>query len=164
MKLYEISEQFKKVEDLFDSGQIDETTFNDTMQSIDMEFNDKLRNCLMIKSGIESDIIAISCEIQRLKSLVEMKEKNAQGLEDYIKLNMEASSKDKIDLGIFKVTLRAPTKALKVHDETKIPEQYFRVIPEKREPDKSMITQALKNGVEIEGAELVDGKRGLIIK
>ena len=163
MKLYEISEQFKALRSMFDNGEIDADTLKDTLAGIDLEFEDKARNCLMMARELEATSEGIKKEIDRLKSLQKSVDSNAEWLLDYIKLNMEAAEKDKLDLGLFKVTLRAPSKAVNIIDESKIPSEYFRVVPESRQVDKSALSAALKLNP-IEGAELIYGKRSLLIK
>lgn len=163
MKLYEISEQFKQVQALFDNGDIDAQTLSDTVEGISLEFEDKARNCLMMARELEATSDGIKKEIDRLKALQKSIDSNADWLLDYIKTNMESTNQDKLDLGLFKVTLRAPTKAVNVLDESKLAAQFFRIIPESKAVDKVALAAALKLGA-IEGAELVDGKRSLLIK
>lgn len=163
MKLYEISDQFKALRLMFDNGEIDADTLKDTLAGIDLEFEDKARNCLMMARELEATSEGIKKEIDRLKSLQKSVDSNSEWLLDYIKLNMEATGKDKLDLGLFKVTLRAPAKAVNIIDDSKIPAEYFRVIPESRQVDKTALSAALKLN-KIEGAELIDGKRSLLIK
>lgn len=163
MKLYEISEQFKSIQAMFDNGDIDAETLKDTLEDIESEFEDKARNCLMMARDIESTSDGIKKEIDRLKSLQKQVDSNAEWLLDYIKFNMEVTKQDKLDLGLFKVTLRAPTKAVSVIDESKIPAEFFRVIPESKQVDKVALSAALKLHA-VEGAELIDGKRSLLIK
>ena len=47
------------------------------------------------------------------------------------------------------------TPSVVIEDETDLDDIYCRVIPEKREPDKRTILEALKGGVEIPGCRLV---------
>ena len=164
MKLYEIAEQFKQVLQLADAGELDAQTAKDTLESISGEFNEKAKNCMMIVRQLESNSAGIKAEIDRLKALQDQTDKSAESLKDYIKSGMEAVGSDKLDLGIFKLTLKAPTKAVDVIDATQIPDDYWRVVPETKAVDKSLIATMLKLGKEIPGAQLIDGKRALLIK
>lgn len=163
MKLYEITEQFAALRSMFDNGDIDEETLNDTLAGIELDFESKARNCLVLARELEATSEGIKKELDRLKALQKSIDANAEWLLDYIKINMESAHKDRLDLGLFKVTLRAPSKAVNIIDESKIPAEYFRVIPESRQVDKSALSAALKLNP-IEGAELIDGKRSLLIK
>lgn len=164
MKLYEIANNFAHVMDLAESGELDEQTAKDTLEAIGGEFEVKARNCMMIVRQLESDGAGIKAEIDRLKVLQDQNAKSVESLKEYIKSGMETIGSDKLDLGIFKLTLKAPTKAVEVTDATQIPSDYWRVVPETKAVDKSLIATMLKTGKEIPGAKLVDGKRALLIK
>lgn len=164
MKLYEMANNFQHVLQLAEAGGLDEKTVKDTLESISGEFSDKSRNCMMIVRQLESDGAGIKAEIDRLKSLQEQNSKAVESLKDYIKFGMESVGSDKLDLGIFKLTLKKPTKAVEITDESKIPDSFWRIIPETKSVDKSELSAALKSGEVIDGAKLVDGKRALLIK
>lgn len=76
---------------------------------------------------------------------------------------MQASNQEKIDLGLFKLTLKKPTKQLGEIDESKINDKYFIVVPEIKKLDKRLLLSEAKLE-EIDGVELVDSKRALLIK
>ena len=164
MKLYEIANNYQQVLQLAEAGDLDEQTVKDTLESISGEFADKARNCMMIVRQLESDSGGIKAEIDRLKSLQDQADKVVESLKNYIKFGMETVGSDKLDLGLFKLTLKAPSKAVEIADESVLPEDYFVIVPETKRPDKSLISKALKDGFDVPGAKLVDGKRALLIK
>ena len=71
--------------------------------------------------------------------------------------------KDKVDLGIFKLTLKKASLKLGSIDESKIPESCLIIVPESKKLDKRMLLSMVKNEA-IEGIELVETERALIIK
>lgn len=164
MKLYEIANNYNHVLQLAEDGGLDDQTAKDTMEAISGEFDVKAKNCMMIVKKLESDAAGIKAEIDRLKSLQEQANKSIDSLKDYIKSGMEAMGSDKLDLGIFKLTLKAPTKAVEITDTSLIPADYWRVVPETKAVDKALIATMIKTGKEVPGANLVDGKRALLIK
>ena len=164
MKLYEIANSYQQVLQLAESGELDEQTVKDTLESISGEFADKARNCMMIVRQLESDSAGIKAEIERLKSLQSQTDNAAESLKDYIKYGMETTGCEKLDLGIFKLTLKAATKAVEIFDESALPQDYFVVVPETKRPDKTLISKAIKDGTNVSGAKLIDGKRALLIK
>ena len=164
MKLYEIANNYQQVLQLAEAGELDEQTTKDTLESISGEFTDKARNCMMIVRQLESDSAGIKAEIDRLKLLQAQTDKAAESLKDYIKYGMESTGCDKVDLGIFKLTLKAASKAVEVFDESALPQDYFVVVPETKKPDKTLISKAIKDGFGVPGAKLIDGKRALLIK
>lgn len=164
MRLYDIANEFVEIRELLESGEIDADAAKDTLDAVSVSFEDKLRNCLMIMREFESTASALEVEIGRIKSLQQSAEKSAESLKQYVSSCMEMAGNDKADLGLFKVTLKAPSKAVEIADESALPEDYFVVVPETKRPDKSLISKALKDGFDVPGAKLVDGKRALLIK
>lgn len=164
MKLYEIANSYQQVLQMAETGELDEQTAKDTLESIGGEFSEKAKNCMMIVRQLESDSAGIKAEIDRLKALQNQSEKAAESLKNYIKFGMESVGADKLDLGIFKLTLKAPTKSVEIFDESVLPQDYFVVVPETKRPDKTLISKAIKDGFDVSGAKLVDGKRALLIK
>lgn len=75
---------------------------------------------------------------------------------------MIATGKEKIKTDLFNVTVVNNPVAVNVIDEKLIPEEYFKV-EIIRKLDKISLRDAIKNGEEIQGAKLMQGK-GLRIK
>ena len=163
MKLYEIANEYVQILQLVEAGELTQDQIADTLESIGAEFDDKVRTCMMVVRQLQSDSNGIGAEIDRLKSLQKSIDSSAEGLIEYIKSGMLATGKDRLDLGLFKLTLRTPTKAVNIIDESKLPAKFFRVIPESKVVDKVALAAELKIG-DIDGAELIDGKRSLLIK
>lgn len=163
MKLYELSEAFHNVSELFNDGMIDQQAFTDTIEQIEIDLEEKIKNCVMMYKQHQANIQMLNTEIERLGALATKEEHAAEWLENYIAQSMLKTNKDRFDLGLFKLTLKQPTKKTNIIDESKIPSDFWVTIPESKRVDKSALLAALKLG-EVEWAELVDGKRALIIK
>jgi ElaB/YqjD/DUF883 family membrane-anchored ribosome-binding protein len=163
MKLYEISEQYRALQELLDEGMIDAQTFADTLETIESSFADKARNCVMLQREFEARLSAIKAEKERLSKLEKAQQTAIDRIEEYLRANMLATNHDKLDLGIFGLTLKkASLKLPDGIDESDIPSEYFKVIPETKTLDKVALLSAAKLGkVNI---ELVEGKRALLIK
>ena len=69
---------------------------------------------------------------------------------------IENLGKDKLDLGIFKVSFRK-SKSLSVLFEDKIPEQ-FKELRQEIYIHKLELRKAIEEGLETEGAEIVENK------
>ncbi len=164
MRLYDIAQEYNQLLQMVDAGELTAEDIKDTLESIGAEFDVKARNCVMVVRQFESDSAGIDKEIERLKMLQKSVDNSSERLLDYIKSGMVSVGKDKLDLGLFKLTLKAAAKAVEVTDEKKIPALYFREVPATKAVDKALIKSALSDGFAIEGAKLVDGKRALIIK
>ena len=70
---------------------------------------------------------------------------------------------EKMEGNIHYLKFRKPSQIVEITDENKIPEQYVKVIVE-RKIDKMAIKEELKKGTLIDGACLWNGKESLLIK
>jgi len=162
-KLYEIANEFSEVMAMVESGDLSIDDVKDTIDAMSMEFKDKAKNCLMFLRIKESEVDAAKKEIDRINAIKNSAQASCDKMKQYVKQCMEQMELKSLDLQTFKVTLKAPTQKVEVLEESKIPSEYFRVIPETKAVDKVKLLAALKLG-EVEGAELVDGERALLIK
>lgn len=86
-------------------------------------------------------------------------EKKVKWLREYLKNNMEAVGKDKIETVAAKITLK-DTEAVEVTDEQLVPMEYKKI---KWEVSKTAIRDAINNGETVDGARMVT-HRSVIIK
>lgn len=163
MKLYELKDEYHNLLALVEDGQLTQEQIADTLDSVNHDFEEKVRNCLMMVKHLEGQQATAKAEFERLKALSDSYGNQAEKLKEYVRGNMESLDKDKLDLGIFKVTLKKPSQTLGLVDESKIPETYYKIIPETKQLDKRLLLADLKQSP-IEGVELRDGKRALLIK
>jgi hypothetical protein len=163
MKLYEISEEFKELEALIDSGELTKEQAADTLDAIEVEFEEKIKNCLFIRQQYLADAAAYSAEIDRLSALKSDAESKADNLLNYVKINMLKLGKDKMKAGVFWLTLRKPTKKLGGIDESIIPEKYFDEVPATKKLNKRLLLSDAKK-TDIEGVNLIDSERSLTVK
>jgi hypothetical protein len=78
----------------------------------------------------------------------------AARIEDAILTRMIAAGLEKVDGFHVSMSTRNAPAALAVDDETMIPAEYFRTIPEQRAVDKNAVKAALAKGAEIAGVRL----------
>lgn len=60
---------------------------------------------------------------------------------------------------IFGYRPNLPPPSVNIASDVMIPEKYLRIIPEKREPDKTLIKTALNNEEDVPGCSLVQQRR-----
>lgn len=87
-------------------------------------------------------------EYQRIKRIAENAEKR---LKERMQWAMETLGRDKVEVGLHKISLRSST-AVNITNEAHIPSYYIKV---ETKIDKDTIKRDLKNGIAVEGAELV---------
>ena len=150
MTLYEMSEGAKALYEMFYSGDIDEETLNDTIESFGVE--DKLEDYCKLIRQFTTDIEALKLEEARLSKKRERAEKTVERLKGNILFFFDSTGKEKENAGIFTVAVRK-SEQVKIIDSDKIPSEYKKIKME-ISPDKSGIKAAIKLGKHIDGAEI----------
>jgi len=161
-QLYKLSDEMLKVKDLLDEG-VPAEAIADTLEGIELEFNDKAEKMLALVNNLSSDVSQIDAEIDRLQENKRMITNKQNQLKEYLRSNMELSGIDKIECPLFKITLRKASQIVVVDDVDDLDDEFVKV-ETKVTADKNAIKAAIKDGREVIGAHIEDGKRGLMIK
>jgi len=107
---------------------------------------------------LEARASAIKGEEVRLATRRKAVENHVQRLKTYALLALEHMGKQKVEGTLFTLALAKNPPSVKVNvAASELGEEYVRVIPEQREPDKQKLLTALKAGHEVPGVELVQG-------
>lgn len=167
--LYSLAEQYKKfneyIEGALDSGEEltedDLQMYIDTLEAIEDNLEGKLENIGKFLKNIEGDIAAYKAEEQRLAKKRRYLEKKYDGLKEWSKFCLEQNRIDKMKAGSFQFSLRKSPASVNVIDATKIPMDYL--IPQDPKINTKGLAQALKDGLFIEGAELINDKKYIVV-
>jgi hypothetical protein len=159
MKLYEIASEMLELKDL----DLEPEQIADTMEGLQMSFNDKAGNIAALNESFSGNIAVIDQQINRLQAMKKTISNRQEQLKEYLRHNMVESGITKIDCPLFKISLRKAVKVVQVDDVNLLPDEYV-TVKTVISPDKLAIAKALKDGAEVSGASLVDGKQSLIIK
>ena len=163
MKLYEITGNMRELQAMVDSGEMTLEMINDTMSGLEISFDLKVEACLRVRQELMGDAVKAQAEIDRLTTLKGSAQKEAEKLTEYVKSNMQLLKLGKVNAGLFKASLRTPSKKIGDVDESKIPSKFFTIVPESRKLDKRALLSAAKNKP-IDGVQLIDGNVNLIVK
>lgn len=164
MKLYEIDARYLEALDVLGSqleaGEIDEQTYADTIESIAGEVEVKMLNVAKIIKTFEAEAGALkeveTSRAARRKSL----ENRIKSLKDYLAFEIQRTGIKPKDAEITIGTRKS--EAVEIEDESLIPADYMREIPAYREPDKTLIKTAIKDGYTVPGARLVERQNAAI--
>lgn len=149
MNLYELTQNAMNLQNMLESGEIDEEIFNDTLSSMGIE--EKAENvCKMIRN-LEARAAAFKEEKDRLAKRQSQCENGAKRLKESLLIHLTALDKTKMDAGLFSVTKCATTSA-NIVDENSIAPNYL--VPQPPTIDKRQILADLKAGMAVPGAEL----------
>ena len=154
--LYELTGQFLDIYNL----ELDDETKLDTFDSIDWQtdYENKVENYIKVIKNTEADVEARKNEIKRLTELNKADERKNERMKEVLKESMALIGHERVDTPLFKVSFRK-SEAVEV-DDLLLPEAY-KVATYK--PDKKLLKEDLKNGLDILGAKLVENQN-LIIK
>ncbi|KIO62097.1 hypothetical protein B4065_3317 [Caldibacillus thermoamylovorans] len=158
-KLYELTESYMKLIDL--SEQLDPETFKDTLDAIQDSLEDKVENTAKVVKSLESDVTAIKEEEKRLKERRRVLETKIDSIKNYLKEQLELAGIDKVKRPLITVSIQNNPPSVKVTDEKLIPSSFM--IAKAPELDKKAVLKKLKDGEEVPGVELFQG-RSLRIK
>lgn len=150
MKLYEITEAYNNLEE------IDEVEEREKyLNLIEDGFDEKAENIVKFIKNLEADAKALKDEEKRLAEKRKTKENSIKWLKFYLQNNMEMLDKKKIKAGLFSVNIQKNPPSVNVIDENLIDDKYFVI---ERKLNKQKLKSDLKDGKEIEGAELQQGE------
>lgn len=105
-RLYEIAEQYKALEVMLYDGEADEQLIFDTLEGIDMEFEEKADNYAKLIKNLNSDAEAIKKEEERLYSRRKALERKADWLKSQLEENMRFIGKTKFKTPLFSFNIQ----------------------------------------------------------
>lgn len=151
--LYELTQQALLVQEMLLSGDIDEDTFRDTVDSLDI--NTKVENICKVIRNLEADAKMFKEEKDRLAARQKAAENGAKRLKELLLYHLNSTNKTKVDAGVFKVSKRS-VQSVVITDTGSIPLDFL----EEQLPkiNKAEILKELKEGHRVEGAELSESE------
>ena len=150
MKLYELTEIYENIENLDDDINV-----ASALTIVEGELEDKLESIAKVIKNLDATVKDYGEEEKRLKARKIATKNRIEDIKRYVKENLEAIGKDKVEAGIFKWSLQFGPGRVEITDETKIPDEFF--VTEIK-PLKTEIKKAIESGVITEGAEIVREK------
>lgn len=125
MKLYEISKTAIEAKNMLLENEIDQETYEDTLEFIELELKNKSSNIIYIKTELNSKRDNIKNEIKRLQELEKIYSKAEEKLDKYVLQTMQKMDKTKIetDMGIFSISSSTRTE---IADN--LPEKFFDIV------------------------------------
>ena len=151
--LYEITQSVMYLQELLESGDIDEQVYKDSVEGLCAE--GKLEDICRVLKNLEYKAAAFKAEADRMTARRKTLENSIQRLKDSMMNYMTVANVTKVEAGLFTVGVRN-SKAVNVWDTTRLPEQYL--IPQEPKIDKTAISKALKEGEVVDGAEFIENR------
>lgn len=154
-KLYELSDKYEQVLDMVANGDLALEDVEDTLEALKDQFEIKAENIGKIIIMLNGYVDSIDNEIKRLKDRKDHMKNSVANMKDYLKYNFQRLGVKKVSGSILDLRLQKNPPSVNILDETKIPIDFMKIIPEERKPDKKAILDAYKNGQLIDGIEII---------
>jgi len=162
--LREMSQSMKELEDMLIEGTLPEEAYADTKEMILLDMQDKAVGYMKVDLNLDDYIEAANREIARVTAIKKKLQNAKQNLRNRIKEAMIHAGVDKIAKDDKSVTItlgKAPETCKIIDVEDLAPEWYD--VEVKKKPRTAEIKKALKEGIDVFGAELGEGSRSLRI-
>jgi hypothetical protein len=153
--LYELTENMLKLQQLFDDEEIDEQTFQNTMECLQMDIEEKADGYARVIRNMESVAAAIEAEQKRLRTRKEKIEKRIEAMKENLKYSLQILGIKKIQTDLFTVSIALNPPKVVIDDESKIPKDYIYMEPK---IDRTAIKTALQSGIEVPACRLERGE------
>ena len=159
MTLYEISNDLKAFIDAYEAGEIPEDAYTDTLNAIELAFEEKAENIAKAIRNIDSDVSALKAEIKRLQELQQQREKHVKNLKNYLYEQMKAIGKTKFSTPLFNFSICKNGGLQPLEITGDVPAEYCSLVP-----NNTLIRTAITEGKKIEFAKLLERGESLRIK
>ena len=106
MKVYEIAEEYAALLDMFDDEEVDEQTLRDTLEAINMEFEDKADNYAKIIQTLAASASVLKAEEERLAARRKRLENRSLWLKKELEANMRFVGKTKFRTDLFSFNIQ----------------------------------------------------------
>ena len=150
--LFDLTQNYKQIYDLISEGEEAEV-YLDTLESIDDAIEEKADGYAGVIRQLESDNDGLTKEIKRLQDRKKSNDNGISRLKENLQLMMEQTGKTKFKTNRNTFRISKNPASLKILDEKKIPKKYF--IEQEPKLNSQILKKEIKDGIEIEGAELV---------
>lgn len=154
MKLYELTQNFKNLEEVLNNTEdndIKELILN-SMNEVSCDLSTKVENIVKLIRNLQADAEAVKTEEQRLCKLRKQKEKQVEGLQKYLFDCISSLERREVKGGIFTVSVKKNPPKTVIDDINAIPKEFIINVPTL---DKKALKEVLKEGQKIDGARLV---------
>lgn len=151
MQLYELTEMYLNLKDM----DIEDGDLNSALENIDDEIETKADNIAKVLRDFDGDIEALKSEEERLAKKRKAIENRQKHLKEYLQNAMLVLDKRKFKTDLFSFNIQKNAPSLKILDESKIPEDYYKI---ERKLNKNDLKEAVKSGLFEDAAELVSSE------
>ena len=153
MKLYELTSSYQQVLEI--AEQLDAETLTDTLNSIEDAIETKVENTAFVIKSLEANAKIIDEEIKRLQAMKGTQQNNIKSLKLYIQDAMEQVGINRIQGKLIKIAIQNNPPSVRLAEDFNDDRYLIELAPK---IDKRAILDDLKQGKEIQGAEILQDR------
>lgn len=158
--LYLLANEYLEAAEKLNDLDLPVEVVQDTLEGLAGALEVKATNIAMFARNIEATAEAIKQAESTMSARRKALENRAQHIRDYLKANMERTGITKIESPYFKIAIRNNPPAVVIDAQSQIPEGFMRLPePPPLVPNKKLIADAIKSGIDVPGAHLEHGTR-----
>lgn len=150
--LYELTDQYKMLQNFIEENNVE--GFELALSQIIGDIGEKLEGYAMVLKNIESDIAGIKSEEKRLADRRKAMESNLARIKENMADALLTVEGNRVKTEKFTFSFRKST-SVQIENDTAIPPQFIKV---EKTISRSELAKALKEGEQIEGAQLVENQ------
>lgn len=154
--LWQVAERYRADAAKLQALDLDEQTLQDTLEGMSGEVEERAQAVAHVARGMHAEAEAIKLWIKQAQERVKAVEARRERLESYLSEHLNACGITKVTGPGIAISFRKST-SVEILDEAQIPREYMvRKPPPAPEVSKSLLSDALKKGVDVPGARLVE--------
>ena len=159
MTLYELTEAMRNFDFDIDE-ETGEITNADELDRLEMDRNEKLKNCVFFYKNMKAEADALKAEKMNLQKRQQISERKAERMKEYLAFCLNGEKFEPEDDVRVRVTYRKSDQ-VECDDFSKVSKEYLRF--KEPELDKTKIKKAINSGVAVAGCRL-EKKMNILIK
>lgn len=157
VKLYELTNNYLTILNMIEDSDVPSEAMIDTLESINDAIEVKVEGIGKMLRMLDADIEALKAEEKRLADRRKAIENKQKQIKDYVRYQLELAGLTEIKSPLITVKVQNNPPAVEIVDRDAIPRQFIKTTIVE-DVDKNAIKEALKNGEEVPGAVLLQGK------
>lgn len=157
--LYELTDTMKHLLDLAQSGEVDQQTIDETIESMDLktDVESKIESYAIVMDELKASNERIKHEEKRLAQRRKVQENNYERMRDTMLDRMKLLKLDRVKTDKYTVSIRKNPIKITVQDESNIPRNFYDEQLPKLNRTK-LKNHLVSTGEELEGIELTQGE------
>lgn len=160
--LYQLTHEYRDLLHTLSDMDIDAQTVLDTIESTGLQESiaQRTQSRVFVMRSMRAHAEMIDAEIKRLSKLKKHYEQRADALESSTLALLQSADIHVVEGDLMVVKIRSNPPSVEVFDPDQVPTEYLRTPePPPPAPDKTAIKDALKRGIDIPGARLIQTQR-----